>query len=412
MRFFSKKIKRSFPSTSAIIPSILSAKEAKALLAQQIDPREIFKEAAEMKGISESKLMEALARQIGLPFATTISRAQEETEWDAAYLSRGALPEVIDGITVGAYAIDPYRIRDILPEALAKNIVIVSWSCLTPFVSARASQDNAPQSRQTGGMDVPDCRPPLSTDFINLLSLILDEASSFGLSQANLTITPRGISYLLQLSDGESLTGLLESPGSATVSELKEVARQGNSLLISHNEQATLSEITPDHFLLKKEIIPAPFDYLSEEQKYTLSAKSEVLLVEDDPAFSAIVAAVLEEGDYGVTVCRSVGEAIISLQQKSHPSAIITDLNVIDSVGKETIDRLIRESGISPSRIIVLSNEENGQLEASLVRLGLKGVLPKHRDPEVLLAHLDWVTRGQSQGNPDKSGSTPVKGVR
>jgi CheY-like chemotaxis protein len=386
MRFFSTKKKGYFPSTSEILPSLISESEAKHLLAHTIDSREIFGEVARIKKWSEAQLMMELAQRIGLPFATEIGRVREETPWDAAYLSRGALPEVIDGVIVGAYSIDPHRIREILPSALAENIVIVTWSCLSSFVA-----EQQPRSEASNKISLVP-----SPELINFLSLILDEASSFGLSQANLTISSRGISYLLPIANGEPLTGFLESPSSAVLDELKGAALRGDTIELNHGETVNLHEVTPSHFLLKKVQLDAILQQPAVGPNPTLDNK--ILLIEDDPSFSAIVASVLREGNYVVTVCRSVAEAVTSLKQQLQPCAIISDLNVIDSAGKETIDRLITESGISPTRIIVLSNEDDGQLEASLVRLGLQGVIPKHRDPEVLIAHLDWVTK-RSRGS-------------
>jgi CheY-like chemotaxis protein len=382
MRFFSSKKKGYFPSTSELLPSLIAEDEAKNLLAQLVDSREIFGEVARIKKCSEAQLMKELAQRIGLPFGSEISRIREETPWDAAYLSRGALPEVIDGVIVGAYSIDPHRIREILPAALAENIVIVTWSCLSSFVAAQ-------QPRSETSNEIPLAPSP---SLINLLSLILDEASSFGLSQANLTISPRGISYLLPLANGEPLTGFFESPSAGILEEMKGAALRGDTIQLDHGERVALNEVTPGHFLLKK--VPLSDVLLQTAVETNPALDNTILLIEDDPSFSAIVAAVLKEGGYIVTACQSVSEAVTSLQQQLQPSAIISDLNVIDSAGKETIDRLISESGISPTRIIVLSNEDDGQLEASLVRLGLQGVIPKHRDPEVLLAHLDWVTKG------------------
>lgn len=366
------------PSTSELLPSLISSAQAQQILRRQGDAREIFAQVASLRGQSETELMAELGSILGLPCADEISRTTRETPWDAEFLRYGALPVVIGERVVGAYCIDPYRIRHLVSAEVYRSIVLVPWGLLSSFVTQEPSANLELRNR-------PDPEP--STGLIALLELILDEARSLGRHTVALSMTTRGISYEFLMEDGESLTGLLEGSSELHGEGIAALVEQADPITLRDGGQIRLTKDMLGRIILT-EVIPAAPPGSSEHAEGPQRRK-EVLLIEDDPTFSLIVSDVLGASGYHVTSVCSLSEALDLLKKGPIRHAIISDLNIADSSGLATIAQLLSQNIIAPCQVVVLSNEDDGQLEASLLRLGIRGVIPKNRDPEVLLAYLE-----------------------
>lgn len=393
MNIFPYRKQQWLPSTTELIPDYVTVKQAKALIARGGDSREIFASAGRLIGQTEAEFLAKLAHRLGLPFATTVNRNDLETPWDADFLSRGALPDVIDGMIVGAYCIDPYRLQNLLPLNLHNNVVIVAWEVLQKFKQSPLAENSVSNTTHA-------CARP-SQNLMTILDLIIDEGASFGISCVSLTPTSRGLAYYFILPDAEPLSGLVETINRDLLEELSTLASAPGHIVLTNGIQIELTTIAPDKYslvMLTEKAIQEPVG-----PTLSLTKEKNILLIEDDPSFSEIVTEVLRSNHYLVYTCSSIAEALNHLEQKTPPHAIVSDLNVVDSMGRETVERLLSCGFIEPYQIVVLSNENDGQLEASLLRLGLRGVISKNRDPDVLLAYLEQMTEFVGHQYPDSS---------
>lgn len=384
--------RRPLPSTSELLPSFISTAQARHILGRGGDAREIFAQVAHLRGQSEQELMVELGRLVGLPCADSISRTTSDTRWDSEFLRYGALPEVLEGRVIGAYCIDPYRIRHLISAEMRQSIVLVPWSLLCSYLT-----DSSPRPLVAKDKENTES----TAGALKLLELMLDEAKSLGRDRVFLSITSRGISYEFEMEDGDPLTGLIEDFSACNGAEVRALAQTGTVIALEGGAHITLSSDSLGRFILTEVLpdLPQRASLAFEETKKSNCPKN-VLFIEDDPAFSSIVSEVLATSGYLVKTSSSLSEALTVLRDGPPPQAIISDLNIADASGHNTIAQLLANNVVKPDSVVVLSNEDDGQLEAALLRLGVRGVIAKNRDPEVLLAYLEQMidSRIKSQG--------------
>lgn len=306
---------RTLPSTSEVLPSLISTAQARQILERRGDAREVFEQVARMRGQSERELMAEIASIVGLPCAEAINRTTVETPWDSEFLKHGALPEVIDGTVVGAYCIDPYRIRHLVSSELYQSIVLVPWSLLRSFKT---------HEQQTAVTVITPQESEPSTGTIALLELILDEAKSLGRDTVALFLTTRGISYEIQIDDGEPLTGLMEGSATMCRDELERHAERGDVIVLSGGSRVTLQKDALGRIMMKEvvdaplcaSLTPEPAIPYSPAVNAVSKKPKTVLLIEDDLTFSAIVSEVLAASGYHVASAPSLAQALTVLQKE------------------------------------------------------------------------------------------------
>ncbi len=121
-----------------------------------------------------------------------------------------------------------------------------------------------------------------------------------------------------------------------------------------------------------------------------------LLLVEDHPLMrfgleAALTAAV---PDARITVADGPAAALIALNRAPRPDIVLLDLRLPTLAAGITLLRQIRKVA-STCRVIALSGETDPQLIPLLQADGAMGFVSKSDGPEVLLAAIDAVRRGQ-----------------
>jgi DNA-binding NtrC family response regulator len=101
-----------------------------------------------------------------------------------------------------------------------------------------------------------------------------------------------------------------------------------------------------------------------------------VLLIDDDPDYGGLIAAVLNEppGACQVDIARTLAESLISLHE-SPPLAIIVELNLSDSAGFNTFLRVREQAEGIP--IIVLTSLDDDRVAAQVMQGGAQDYLVK-----------------------------------
>ncbi|MFI1913817.1 PP2C family protein-serine/threonine phosphatase [Nocardia sp. NPDC020380] len=112
-------------------------------------------------------------------------------------------------------------------------------------------------------------------------------------------------------------------------------------------------------------------------------ARTDVLLIEDDPADALLVEAMVEDGAAGIRLhwARSLGEAIDRLREQS-PDCVLLDLNLPDADGLEALARL---RTASDAAIVVLTGVDERLIGAAAMAAGAQDYLLKgHVEPDLL----------------------------
>lgn len=114
-----------------------------------------------------------------------------------------------------------------------------------------------------------------------------------------------------------------------------------------------------------------------------------LLLVEDDESVARVISVALEQRFFFlIDLATKLSQALEMLRRK-HYHAVVCDLNLPDSVGKETVQRLQREAPTVPIIVVTGGSTACGYTEA--IRLGAQDYLEKghftHQELERCIRH-------------------------
>jgi DNA-binding response OmpR family regulator len=113
----------------------------------------------------------------------------------------------------------------------------------------------------------------------------------------------------------------------------------------------------------------------------------DVLFLDDSAEFSAIAVNVLRDKGFSVTKESNPKIALGKLVSKEwRPKVIVSDVHMPQMTGVELLRELREQGVIGP--VVMLTSDENPELEVELAGLGCDAFIRKQQKPEVLLA---WV---------------------
>jgi DNA-binding response OmpR family regulator len=115
--------------------------------------------------------------------------------------------------------------------------------------------------------------------------------------------------------------------------------------------------------------------------------RHHVLLVDDDEEIVAAVRFALEHAGYEVSVAADGTEALMRIERE-RPDLVLLDAVMPRRSGLIVLDRLRRHAGPSPP-IIMMSGQNDPELEAFVLARGVNAFLRKPFDVEELLARVN-----------------------
>jgi CheY-like chemotaxis protein len=119
----------------------------------------------------------------------------------------------------------------------------------------------------------------------------------------------------------------------------------------------------------------------------TDARKKEILLVEDDPDVSDMMALYLESEGYHVAAAANGQEALNYLERSGRPALILLDLMMPVMNGWEFRERLRQTPGLAQIPVVLLSADSKVPEEAA--RLGVASYLRKPVEFERLLRVIE-----------------------
>lgn len=119
--------------------------------------------------------------------------------------------------------------------------------------------------------------------------------------------------------------------------------------------------------------------------------KKSVLVIDDSPFVYFQLKDMLEGSDYEAIGSAKSGEEGIEMYHQLKPDIIILDIIMPGIDGLETAEILLKEN--SDVKIIMLSSLFDGNLMNEVKALGLKFLLPKPLEKDVLFATLEMLQR-------------------
>lgn len=119
--------------------------------------------------------------------------------------------------------------------------------------------------------------------------------------------------------------------------------------------------------------------------------KRTILVVDDSPFVYHQVKDMVEESDYQVIGSAKSGEEGIQLFRELKPDVIILDIIMPGIDGLETAEIIMQEK--ADAKIIMLSSLFDANLLSEVKSLGLKFLLPKPLEKDILFATLEMLNK-------------------
>lgn len=121
-----------------------------------------------------------------------------------------------------------------------------------------------------------------------------------------------------------------------------------------------------------------------------MGTATHILIVDDDPFVGEMLAMILEDEKFQVTVAENGGQALEKLQEATDVGLIITDLNMPGMGGLELLER-VQSLGLNIPFIILSGGSESDHATAALDR-GAVACLVKDEDfPEKIIEVVQQV---------------------
>lgn len=122
-------------------------------------------------------------------------------------------------------------------------------------------------------------------------------------------------------------------------------------------------------------------------------SEKTIMVVDDSPFASKQIKDIVEENGYKVVGYAKNGEEGIRMFDELHPDVVILDIIMPGIDGLETAEILMKKS--SEVKILMLSSLcDSGTLE-EVKSIGLKYLIPKPWEDDVLLATLELLTKSE-----------------
>lgn len=122
-----------------------------------------------------------------------------------------------------------------------------------------------------------------------------------------------------------------------------------------------------------------------------MSKKATIMVVDDSPFASKQIKDLVEKADYEVIAYAKNGEEGIQMYEELHPDIVIMDIIMPGMDGIETAGIIVNRD--KNARIMMLSSLcDEGTME-EIKAIGLKYLLPKPWEDDVLIATLELLLK-------------------
>lgn len=119
--------------------------------------------------------------------------------------------------------------------------------------------------------------------------------------------------------------------------------------------------------------------------------KKSILVIDDSPFAAQQIREVVEEHGYDVVDCARNGEEGIEKYKELRPNFVILDIIMPGIDGMETAEILLKED--PKAKILMLSSLCDAGTLDEVKSIGLKYLIPKPLDADILLATLELLDK-------------------
>ncbi len=127
-----------------------------------------------------------------------------------------------------------------------------------------------------------------------------------------------------------------------------------------------------------------------------MSTGRRILVVDDDPASSELVAYFLKSLGYNVAIAAD-GNRALNMNLDDEVELVILDVHMPEYDGTEVLEMLRRRHLLRPVKVLALTGDESPKVRESMDRSGVDGFLTKPVDLAVLRDEVGRLMPGLSQ---------------
>lgn len=113
------------------------------------------------------------------------------------------------------------------------------------------------------------------------------------------------------------------------------------------------------------------------------------VIVDDSPGFIGVARTLLEREGASVVGVAETSEAALRQVVELEPDVTLLDVNLAGESGFDLARRLVREAGVDPGRIVMVSTQSADDLADLVADAPVAGFLPKHA---LSLARIEELT--------------------
>jgi CheY-like chemotaxis protein len=210
-------------------------------------------------------------------------------------------------------------------------------------------------------------------------------------SLSDYKLTWKARSELIQdATDRESLLGL---PG--PIQEIAKVTRDTIQHVNNQDDLVAIHQQTPSE-------LPQTIEGVSTRvggDKSNSPHGDPILVVDDNGMFCRVLEKLLRRDGYSPLFAENGVVGLEKLSQSEHylPIAIVCDLHMPRMNGKEFVSTVRKNERLKHIPIIMLTSDEDIDVEVELLNLGADAFVSKSKDPRILAAQIKRVSRERNQ---------------
>ena len=414
------------PSLVKAMRSLVSGSVMREVVASSHDRRQWGVLAAAWVGVSEREFIGAAAREMGLEFeehvvAPDLTGFGTEARAILAALRKAGVSVVIEQSAAARFvAVDPAEVRALALYDGSQEISIAPWSEIAKALDA------AERVIAEGEANA-DFMSSKKQDEISakVIEILVREAALHGAQAVELITNDEKTRY--QFTTPQGKTGV----GSINREALQHLLRhlhlqEGTTKAISQREVFIRSLGNAANFRLswgansderqvtlpaprQEDVLPAPVARSAAQvvpikvaEAPALSVVVEksvaipILVIDDNPMFCRVIERLLKRDGFDPCFAENGSVALEKLASSTafRPKAIICDLHMPLMNGKDFLQRVKSDERFSSIPVVMLTSDEDVEAELSLLSSGAAAFLSKSKDPRVLSAQIQKLTRG------------------
>jgi len=254
-----------------------------------------------------------------------------------------------------------------------------------------------------------------------VLGYLIEDAESFGQSQATLIFTGKQIQYCLRDKDGKKAVGSIDTCIKNALQEFIEIALHASSLKINLLETQGLRNLkveraeNPSEYHLswyegnfireiqlsqnssspslesKTEDLSTSSRERAEKGKRVVKSRA-VLIIEDNAAFANVLTRFLGRQNIASRIAPTAHEALeIINNEPRKPALIVCDIHMPGLTGLDFVSKVRAERKSSKIPVIMLSSDESADIRIQAINNGADVFIAKSEDPRILFAHVNRI---------------------